>query len=186
MLKIGNSDISQAFLGTINIIAGYLGEIQIFGSEASQYLTFEAATNNCQIKFYAVNSSNTKTIQVSTDKNTWTSKTSSTSGTVLATLNSGQKLYVKGNNSAYSNSNGYSNSILTTANCYVYGNVMSLIDGSNFKTLTTISASYAFSDLFNRSRYSSNTNSQFILKKSRKDTIFFCSYSCNFGKYMLK
>jgi hypothetical protein len=62
MLKIGNSDISQAFLGTVNVIAAYLGEIQIFGSEASQYLTFEAAVNNCQIKFYAVNSSNTKTI----------------------------------------------------------------------------------------------------------------------------
>jgi hypothetical protein len=62
MLKIGNSDISQAFLGTVNVIAAYLGEIQIFSSDTSQYLTFEAAADNCQIKFYAVNSSNTKTI----------------------------------------------------------------------------------------------------------------------------
>ena len=35
MLKLGNIDIAQMFLGTVNIIAAYLGEIQIFGSEAS-------------------------------------------------------------------------------------------------------------------------------------------------------
>ena len=60
---------------------------------------------------------------------------------------------------------------------------MSLIDGDNFKTLTTISASYAFRDLFNSSRYSSiSTNSQFILKKSRKNIVLPDSDISEFNK----
>ena len=164
MLKIGNDIISKIFLGTNNISAAYLGETQIFPAE---YLTFEAAADNCQIIFYAVNENNLKTVQVSTDKITWISKTSSTSGTVLETLNTGQKLYIKGNNSAYSNNNRYSNSILPSANCYLYGNIMSLIDDTNFETLTSINA-YAFSDFFNSSRYS-NDKSKYILKKIEKN-----------------
>lgn len=69
---------------------------------AEQYLTFESLDDNNTIYLKATNTAITKTISVSTDNGaTWTEYTSSTggSGTALATLNAGDKLLVKGENS---------------------------------------------------------------------------------------
>lgn len=68
-------------------------------------------------------------------------------------MNKGEKLYLRGNNDAYGflpdggtiyggNTFGFS------AKCYVYGNIMSLIDSVNFKTLKTLTGNYAFRYLF--------------------------------------
>lgn len=102
----------------------------------SQYLTIESLEDNNAIGWKS-NDSNTKTIQWSTDKITWTSATSSTSGTSLTTLNTGDKLYIKGTNNTYGAQwNTYS--YFTSTNTFnVYGNIMSMIYGDNFANTDT-------------------------------------------------
>lgn len=107
--------------------------------ELKEYLTFEAKEDNCSIYFGTYDSGYTKTIEISTDKVTWTEKTSSrftsgstTDGTLLATLNTGDVLYVRGNNSSYATDSAHMHVFYATKQCYMYGNVMSLIQKDNF------------------------------------------------------
>ena len=65
-------------------------------------------------------------------------------------LNAGDKISFYGNNERYANSLGtgdYS-TIVTNAECYVYGNVMSLISSDGFSNLRELTKSYTFTYLF--------------------------------------
>lgn len=92
-----------------------------------------------------------KTIQVSTDGVTWTSKTSDEDGTALATLNAGDKLFIKGNNTSYGwNDDGVGGSyFVSDKDVYIYGNIMTLIYGETaFSSENRSVDSYAFPRLF--------------------------------------
>jgi len=68
----------------------------------NQYLTIESLSNNNTISFKCKNEDISRTILVSTDNgNTWSEKTSTTSGVELATLNEGDILHIKGENTTY-------------------------------------------------------------------------------------
>ena len=113
-----------------------------------EYMTFEVV-NDGTITWKANSTNNTKTISYSTDNgSTWTSVTSSKSGVSLGTFTAGQKVLIKGTNTAYGTSNYY-NYFSGTAKVNVYGNIMSLIYGDNFTNQTTLPASYTFKYLFN-------------------------------------
>lgn len=117
------------------------------------YLTISSLENNNVISFKAIDSSaTTKTISISTDNGlTWTQKTSSDSGdgTILATLNKGEKLLIKGSESAYSTSTTNYNLFKSTKKFNIYGNIMSLIFGDNFVSQRPLlTAQYTFSYLF--------------------------------------
>ena len=104
---------------------------------------------NNTIGWKAQNANLLKTISISTDGGaTWTSKESSTAGTTLATLNTGDKLLIKGSNTAYSNASNYYNQFTATGNFNVEGNIMSMIYGDNFVNQTTLSGDYTFQRLF--------------------------------------
>ena len=61
----------------------------------------------------------------------------------------GDKVAFRGNNASYfGNGKGYESRINSTASVYVYGNVMSLINSSDYSTLTTLTGKDAFSHLF--------------------------------------
>lgn len=119
----------------------------------SDYLTIESLEDNNTISWKESDSGFlAKTISVSTDNgSTWTDKTSNTTGVTLATLNTGDKLLIKGNNSTYANSEYY-NYFVSTGEFNVSGNIMSLLHGDNFNGQTTLSAygynifSYLFSN----------------------------------------
>lgn len=98
------------------------------------YLTIESEEDDNDIMFTKVGSIATKTIYVSIDDGvTWTEKTSSTEGTLLASLDTKEKVLLKGTNNAYgSNNDSRYNNITGTKNHKVYGNVMSLRYGDNF------------------------------------------------------
>ena len=117
---------------------------------SQDYLTIVSLEDNNTIGWKASSSSLLKTISISTDEGTtWTSKESSTAGTTLATLNTGDKLLVKGSNSVYSNSNYY-NYFTSTNNFNVEGNIMSIIYENNFVNQTTLyPAGYNLEYLFN-------------------------------------
>lgn len=129
-----------------------------------EYLTIEATENNTSVYFEShVDDDDDPVIlqiEISTDGTNWTEKSSSyngTVGTLLATLNAGQKLYLRGNNSTYgcededNDPNG--SRIRFLKNCYVYGNVMSLVEGDralNGEYTTTLD-DYTFCQLFTSS-----------------------------------
>ena len=119
-------------------------------SYKKQYFTIESTSDNNTIYLKASSTSVTKTVSASTDNGeTWTEYTSSyeDNGTALATLNTGDKLLIKGENATYAPSQT-SNQFKTTGQFEVYGNIMSLISGDSFVNADTLTESYALYALF--------------------------------------
>lgn len=69
---------------------------------------------------------------------------------IISELDAGNTVSLKGFNDAYSTDGTTANStvITTDKDCYIYGNVMSLVGNDDFPSLTTLSTSYALSCLF--------------------------------------
>lgn len=121
-------------------------------------LTFEAKEDDTKIYFLAYNiEEQTRTIEVSTDDGkTWTSHTSGVydeDEAIIATLNVGEKALVRGDNPAmgyFSEDEGtavYGGGFHINGEAYVYGNVMSLLDSTDFTSMTSV-PEYAFTNLF--------------------------------------
>lgn len=121
-----------------------------------EYLTFEAV-RDAYVNFARPGTEEDAdeiSVYVSKDKINWREiESDSAPGTTLAHLNAGEKLYVKGYNSNYGY---YSNEkedyvgyyFHTTDDCYVYGNIMSLIYGEDFENETVLESSETFTNLF--------------------------------------
>ena len=124
-------------------------------------LTFEAKTAGAVVTFIANDDAIEKTVEYSKDGGTtWTSKsTNKTAGGIPVTLtNVGDKVMFRGTNDCYGTSTNY-NYFTCSADCYVYGNVMSLINKDNYATNTKFEAMFAFRNLFenNGNIYSHDT-----------------------------
>lgn len=118
-----------------------------------QYLTIESTSDNNTISWKSSASSLLTTISASTDNGvTWTEYTAKVGGTALATLNTGDKLLVKGENATYSNKwigwRGGNNSFSSTNAFEVKGNIMSLVSGDSFTSADKLTAGYTFYSLF--------------------------------------
>ena len=118
---------------------------------SKQYLTFESLEDNNAIswiaKAIAGGGITAKTISASTDNGvTWTAYTSTTGGTTIATLNVGDKLLIKGENTAYGHNSV--NKFVSTGQFNVYGNIMSMISGDSFDEATTLTETATFQTLF--------------------------------------
>ena len=156
-IKIGNIEASAVMIGNSAVSAVYIGSAKIYPSVpvdySTQYITFKVIKGG-NITIKASNANVAKTIQYSTDNgSTWTSLTTSTTAQKLGgALSAGDKVLVKGTNTAYGTSSYY-NSFGGTAKVNVYGNIMSLISGDDFADNKTLTANYTFYRLFN-----SNTN----------------------------
>jgi len=132
--------------------------IQTFISDYSQeYFTIKSLEDNNTITFTKYNENSSyittdKSIQYSKDLNTWTYISFVTDNSSQIVLNNGEKLYLKGNNSAYGEKLYYNfylsaANILSSGNIDVMGNIMSLVYEDNFANNNTIE-SYAFPALF--------------------------------------
>ena len=128
------SDITDAKLGATSLSGIYLGSTKLWPLSidySNEYLTIESLEDSNEIGWKS-HDSTTKTIQWSTDKTNWISVTSSTSGEVLTTLNTGDKLYVKGTNNTYGATWNTRSFFTSTKTFNTYGNIMSMIYGDNF------------------------------------------------------
>lgn len=103
-------------------------------------LTFEAKTAGATVTF-TKGSSFTGSVQYSTNGgNTWTDYSSA------ITLSSvGNKVMFRGNNSAYYS--GSASKFSGSGDCYIYGNIMSLVSSTGYPTATS-AGSYAFREMF--------------------------------------
>lgn len=113
-------------------------------------LTFEI-TNDGNIVWKAISSNYVKTIEYKKNNGNWTSITSTTSGVTISVV-SGDIVQFRGNNITYGDAylNEYNYFGGTTAGFKLKGNIMSLINSTNFATLTAFdSESYGtFTYLF--------------------------------------
>jgi len=119
----------------------------------SQYLTIESLVDNNSFYWWAYNSVYTSitNIQFSTNGGTsWTTLASSKSksGAFMATLNTGDKMLLKGNNTAYATNAYYYNKIKATGVYNVYGNILSIRYGDDFNTVTDVSLGIYFAPYF--------------------------------------
>lgn len=114
------------------------------------YLTIVSLEDNNVIKWVR-NGNLLRIISISTDNGkTWSEKISSESGTTLATLNTGDKLLIKGNNKSYAISHNDYSCFASVGNFDIEGNIMSLVYGDNFIEQTTLDSSGSnFERLFN-------------------------------------
>ena len=137
-------------------------------------LTFEAKTANSTVTFTAANITPAITMEYSTDGETWSEYTS---GTAITLANVGDKVMFRGDNETLGygvdwwwyydyiedyamfsydddgivgitfNSDVLYSNFSTTGECYVYGNVMSLLDKEDYSTVS-VAPSSAFMSLF--------------------------------------
>lgn len=111
-------------------------------------LTFEIITSGTILWKINTNTGGAKAIQYSLNGGDWISITSTYEGTPIS-VSAGDILQLKGTNSAYCKDDySRSNYFDSTANYYVYGNIMSLIYGDNFIGQTTLEAPNTFYRLF--------------------------------------
>lgn len=109
-------------------------------------LTITAAGN---IKWYAQNNSYTKTIQYSKNGGEWTNITSSQAGTMIPVV-AGDVVRLRGDNAQYAPVDGRCSCFSgTTAGFTLSGNIMSLVDSTNFATLSSFTAENVFMNFFN-------------------------------------
>ena len=100
----------------------------------NMYFTIESLQDSNQIKMQRGKTPNNPTLSYSLDDGeTWT--TTTISGTVtFGTINTGQKIIFKGTNTKFASAWDTYNYFNATKQFKVYGNIMSLINGDDFKT----------------------------------------------------
>ena len=150
-MKIGNLNIDKLYIGSLNVNKIYLGEELVYPSEpvhdySKDYLTFKI-TSVGNIKWKSSNSALTRTIEYKLNEGNWTSITSSTGGTTIPVAK-GYTVQFRGNNDTYSTNRTSITFSGTTAGFIAEGNIMSLINSTNFSGLTELTTAYTFVNLF--------------------------------------
>ena len=104
------------------------------------------------LKWYTQNGSYTKTIEYKKNDGEWTQITSSNAGTMIS-VSVGDVVQLRGNNGQYAPQDGrcscWSGS---TASYKLYGNIMSLVNSTDFTTLSSFTQPNVFMNFFNNSK----------------------------------
>ena len=146
-------------VGTLTLTAEYKG-VTCTGSVAAYQeavdpsmspLTFKISSDGT-INWAATDSSASKTIEYNLNDGGWKSITSNTEESVPSIeVRTGNKIQFRGNNATYGNGNpqSYSTFGSSTAEFEIEGNIMSLINSTNFITAATLESGFTFAGLFN-------------------------------------
>ena len=113
-------------------------------TELGTPLTFEATTSGTTVTFTKAPTLPDLSIEYRKNSGAWTTYTSAIS------LNSGEKVSFRGNNAAYATNvfSGYYSTFSCNKDCYIYGNIMSLISSTDYANAKTLSANLTFAFLF--------------------------------------
>ena len=107
-------------------------------------LTFEAKTEGATVTFGGIyfDDPEPPTVEYSLNDGAWTTYTSA-----ITLTNVGDKVSFRGNNTTYYyNYQNYHFSC--SEDCYLYGNIMSLVDSTGYADNKTLTSNYAFQQLF--------------------------------------
>lgn len=113
-----------------------------------QYVTMTFSTSG-NIKWYAQNNSYSKTIQYSINGGEWTTIYSTTNNSWIG-VSAGDVVRFRGDNAQYAPQDGRCSCFSgTTGTFTLSGNIMSLVDSTNFATLSSFTAENVFMNFFN-------------------------------------
>jgi hypothetical protein len=143
-------------------------------------LTFEAAEAGAKVTFKASDDAVAKDIEYSLDGTTWTAVNTGGTGVSVTLANAGDKVMFRGTNAAYSDGTDQ-NSITCDKDCYIYGNIMSLIKKEDFENVTTFTADFTFRQLFkNNAKIKNHTDAtKYLVLPATKMTAY-CYYQMFF------
>lgn len=120
-------------------------DMSTVSDDLKQPLTFEAKGGAATVKF-TLASCVKNPVEYSTDGGTtWATYTSETE---ISLASARDKVMFRGNNAAYSDGGGRSTFSVPDGECYVYGNVMSLVNATAFPVVKTLTANNALRSLF--------------------------------------
>ena len=139
-------------------------------------LTFEAKEAGAEVTFTKATTIDDLPIEYSLNGGTWTAYTS---GTAITLTNVGDKVSFRGTNTKYATNismNEYSY-FSCLDDCYIYGNIMSLIDKNDFFAKTTLTADHTFSCLFNGNTIYNHATKALLLPAT---TLTAYCYQCMF------
>ena len=154
------SEASDIRLGSNTINALYYGPTLLWPSKrdySKEYLTINALIDSTVV-FLKYSDNISRTIQYSKNKHTWNTisfgnfSDKDIPESYKVSLLAGEKLYLKGSNSAYCTNDGanYCSININEGLVNIYGNIMSLIYDDNFYGKTVLTEPYSFSNLFKR------------------------------------
>ena len=153
------SEASDIRLGSNTITALYYGYTLLWPlvprDYSKEYLTIKALSDST-VTFYKNSDNISRTIQYSKNKRTWETisfgnfSDKDIPEAYKVSLLAGEKLYLKGSNSAYCTNDGanYCSININEGLVDIYGNIMSLIYDDNFYEQTVLTEPYSFSNLF--------------------------------------
>ncbi|WP_091765462.1 Ig domain-containing protein [Prevotella sp. khp7] len=145
-------------------------------------LTFEAAVDGATVKLKEVFSDVVPNVEYSLDGGiTWKDDLTAAGVTLAA---AGDKISFRGTNEAYGSEFLHDcRQFFLSAETYVYGNVMSLINKDNYPTNKTLTAGYAFMGLFNGQNMLKNKDADhhiFLPATTLTEDCYYCMFSnCN-------
>ena len=115
-------------------------------------LTFEAKEAGASVTFKTYTGSTVSAPEYKIDGSSWTSYTW---GTAITLAKVGDKVMFRGNNATYAASSGTDavSTFTCDKDCYVYGNVMSLVSSTGYESATTLTAGSTFRRLFYRNTH---------------------------------
>ena len=150
LIRIGNVDeavSTSTYIDGIEVVQYYPQDVKET-DYSKEPLTFKILSYGT-INWTTSDSSLTKTIEYKLNDGEWTHITSNTEPSASAiVVTRGDKIQFRGNNATYCDGSAINTFGSSTAEFEVEGNIMSLIDSTNFKNNSTISSTYAFYGLF--------------------------------------
>ena len=150
LIRIGNVDeavSTSTYIDGIEVVQYYPQDVKET-DYSKEPLTFKILSDGT-INWTTSDSSLTKTIEYKLNDGEWASITSNTGASApTITVNTGNKIQFRGNNTSYSDGLYYNTFGSSTAEFEVEGNIMSLIYGDNFKNNSIISSYNTFNGLF--------------------------------------
>ena len=132
----------------VTMLNGRYYEVKVKMTNTSQAtpLTFEATEAGASVTFKTYTGSTLSAPEYSTDGSSWTNYEW---GTAITLANVGDKVMFRGDNATYAGGGSYDYSTFTCdKDCYVYGNVMSLVSSTGYESATTLTAGSTFRKLF--------------------------------------
>ena len=156
-MYIGNSAITQYYVGGTLVDRIYQGDTIVYEKNpgptpidySEQYLTFEILSAGTIVWQKNSAIAEVKTVTYSINDGAWISLNSATGTNSSFNVVAGDIVRFKGGHDRYTRSStNYSSFGSSTATFNIYGNIMSLIGGDNFKTLDTLTTAWTFFSLF--------------------------------------
>ena len=136
----------------VTMLNGRYYEVKVkMNTSQATPLTFEAKEAGASVKFNIHTSTATNPVEYSTGGSSWTTYTS---GTAIKLENVGDKVMFRGDNATYAgNGTNEASTFVCDKDCYVYGNVMSLVSSTGYETATALTAGNTFRNLFKDNNY---------------------------------